>query len=720
MNTLERHRAGLGYNYTNSPRYWEPFKTRMKLRSKWLALIRELNFNPVPSLLGFRADATRQFGAFRPRNVGGPKGVLQETYDKFFTFDRLYNLRWDLTRSINVDFSAINRAWVDEDTGRLDKQEKQKMWNNFWDGGRTITYQQSANLTYVLPTSKIPFLDWTVLRVGYVGTYNWLGASLLARNLGNTLSNGNQKVASAELDLTRLYMKSRWLRAVNEDAPPVPDVQQPAAQPDTTGRKPKRDPNAPIELSKGLKFAGKIVMSLKSVSINYTEGANSTIYGYTDSTHILGMSFKTWEPGFGYVFGHQPDTNFVNKLADKGLITRDPNFNFQNRQDYTQRFSLKAQFMPVQDLTIDVNVDKSFGKTYSELYKDTLGTGNTFARLNPYTAGSFSVSYISYKTLFEKVESNEVSETFIKFQDFRKIISQRLAAKNPYADKTPGPEGYYPGYGKYSQEVVLPAFIAAYTGKDPHVVTLFKNENPDIRSNPFSGILPKPNWRITYTGLTRIPAMEKIFTSFTISHGYNSTLSMNSFNSALFFRDPFRFNEPQFIDTLTGNYIPFFLVPNISISEQFSPLIDIDMQFTNQVNARFEYKKSRQLSLSLIDFQLSEARSTEFSVGAGYRKRGLFSWIKWKGKPLDNDAAFQLDFSVRDDATSNSRLDQTQSLPTAGQKVVFINPSIDYVISNRVNIKFYFEQRRVIPKISTAPPITNTRAGMQITISLAQ
>jgi cell surface protein SprA len=214
--------------------------------------------------------------------------------------------------------------------------------------------------------------------------------------------------------------------------------------------------------------------------------------------------------------------------------------------------------------------------------------------------------------------------------------------------------------------------------------------------------------------------MEKIFTSFTITHGYNSTLSMNRFESALLFQDPFRFNYPQFIDTLTGNYVPYFLIPNISISEQFAPMIDLDMQFTNQLNARFEYKKSRQLSLSLIDFQLSEARSTEFTIGGGFRKKGAFSFIRWKGKPLENDASFRLDLSLRDDATANSRLDQLQALPTAGQKVITINPSIDYVISNRVNIKFYFEQRRVEPKISTAPPITNTRAGVQIRLALTQ
>src|SRR4029078_3180049 len=127
----------------------------------------------------------------------------------------------------------------------------------------------------------------------------------------------------------------------------------------------------------------------------------------------------------------------------------------------------------------------------------------------------------------------------------------------------------------------------------------------------------------------------------------------------------------------------------------------------------FEYRKSRQLSLSLVDFQVSEARSTEFTVGAGWRKRGFPLPFKIKlpgkkgaaSKKLENDINFRLDFSVRDDATSNSRLDQDASLPTAGQKVITISPSIDYVLNNRLNIKLYFYQRRTDPKVSTSTPI---------------
>ncbi len=723
-NELIRHRAGIGYNYSAAPKYWEPMKNVFKSKSPWLSLIRDFNLNPVPSLLGFRADLNRQFGGYRPRNVGGPKGGLPETYDKFFTFDRIYNLRWDLTKSINIDYSATNKSWIDEDSGRLDKVERKKMWDNVWKGGRTIFYDQKSNVTYTFPLSKIPALDWTSLRFGYNATYNWLGASLIARNLGNTLANTQQVNLTGELDFTKLYNKSRFFRAVEDDAPPPPP-QPEANKTDTTGKKKKKDKTQPLVLSPAVKFAGRIITAFKRVSLNYSENSATTLYGYTDSTKHMGMNFKSNAPGLGFVFGQQPDTNFVNNLAKRGLLTGDSTFNYLNKQDFNQKLGINAQLIPIRDLTIDVNLDKSFGKSYSELYKDTAGYSGKFDRLSPYAMGSFSISYISYKTLFEDIKSNEVSETFKIFETNRIIISERMAKLNRYSQDINGnpiktSDGYYKGYGKYAQDVLLPAFIAAYTGKDPNSIALVEQGNPNTRNNPFKGYLPRPNWRLTYNGLTRLKGMEKIFTSFTISHAYNSTLSMNSYNSSLLFEDPLRISYPGFVDTLTGNFIPFFLVPNITISERFEPFFDVDMQFTNQLTARFEYKKSRILSLSLIDFQLSENRTTEYVFGAGWRKRGVFAFLKWKGKPLDNDAAFRLDFSIRDDATANSRLDQSTSLPTAGQKVVFINPSIDYVISNRVNIKFYFEQRRVEPKISTAPPITNTRAGMQIRISLAQ
>lgn len=372
-NELTRHRAGLGYNYTATPKYWEPAKRLIKSKSKWFTFIKDFNLNPVPSLLGFRADVNRQFGAFRPRSVGTPKGLIPETYDKFFTFDRYYNLRWDLTRSFNVDFTAINRAWVDEDTGRLDQQEKKRVWENFWKGGRNIAYNQKANFTYTLPTSKFPFLDWTTVRASYVATYDWLAASLIARSLGNTLSNSQVKSLNAEFHFDKLYAKSRLLRALDDEAavqPPQPPPQPPNPA-DTTAKKKRRDRSQPPQLSGLAKAAGRILTSLKQMSIQYSENASATIYGYTDSTQALGMNWRTKAPGLGFIFGSQPDTNFINNMAKKGWLSADSLFNYQNRQDYQQRLTITAQLIPVRDLTIDLNLDKTFGKMYSELYKDT-------------------------------------------------------------------------------------------------------------------------------------------------------------------------------------------------------------------------------------------------------------------------------------------------------------------------------------------------------------
>jgi cell surface protein SprA len=273
-------------------------------------------------------------------------------------------------------------------------------------------------------------------------------------------------------------------------------------------------------------------------------------------------------------------------------------------------------------------------------------------------------------------------------------------------------DGYAKGYGRYSQDVLLPAFIAAYSGADPSKISLLQQSNPTIRANPFGGFLPKPNWRLTYFGLTKIESISKIFSNISVTHGYNGNLSMNSYNSALLYSDPFRFNAPGFIDTVSGNFVPFFLVPNITMRESFEPLIGIDLTTNSQMNIRFEYKKSRQLSLSLIDYQLSETRSTEWNFGFSWRKSGLklpFAIPFTKGnRKLENDVNFRIDLAMRDMAMSNSRLDQSNAYGTGGQKEITIQPSIDYVVNKRVSMKFFFDQRRVTPYISTSAPITNT------------
>jgi cell surface protein SprA len=770
---LRRTRGAIGYTYAPQGLPFEPFSKMIKSSSKWLALIRDINFNFAPSQISFKADLFRQFGATQVRTVGGGPYKIPETYNKYFTFDRYYILQWNLTRSIAIDYSATNLARIDEPFGRIDtEQKKDSVRKNVFKGGRNTNYFQELTVSYNVPTAKFPLLDWTSLRASYNTKYNWLAGSLLARtpeiNLGHTLGNTQTRTINGELKFEELYNKWRFLRAVNSNAPKPPNTNPDGSKKDnsakndkdkgknkkddgnvklpdnnsqnpadttSTGKKKKKqkekkvktpkDPNQLPEIAGIPKFFLRLATSLKRASIQYTEDFGTTLPGYMDSTQYVGQNWKSGEPGFDFIFGYQPDTNWINRFGAKGLITRDSLLNEMIRQRYSQRLNITAQVSPFRDFNIDINLDKTYEKQYSELYKDTSGSAG-LTRLNPYAMGSFSVSYIAFQSLFTKFDPNITSETFREFESNRAILSKRLAGLNNYQGGVIDPTDplYYKGYGRYAQDVIIPSFIAAYTGKDPNTVTLVKNSNPNLRSNPFSGILPKPNWTLTYNGLSRLPLFEKIFTNFSIRHGYHSTFSMNTFNTALLFQDPFRVGYPFFQDTLTGNYIPYFLVPNLTIIEAFDPLIELDMTFTNQLSVRFEYRKSRQLSLSLVDYQLAENRSTEVTFGLNWRQKGVPIIkripIGKNGMKLDNDVTFRLDFSLRDDATSNSKLDQNTSFGTAGQKVIRIAPSIDYILNNRVSLKLYFDQTRNIPKISNAFPITNTRGGLQVRVSLAQ
>jgi cell surface protein SprA len=746
-NNVTRQRGNIGYNFTTQPAYIEPFK-KLKLFKKtkthWFDLIKDFNFNLTPSQISVRADITRQFGVSRVRSIGtGTEYSIPETYNKYFTFERDYIFRWNLTRSLNFNLNATNQSRIDEPYGRIDdKAKRDSVWGNFLKGGRNTMYNQSTNFTYTLPTNKFPILDFTTINLKYQATYNWIGASLLAVSLGNVLENSQQEEATAQLDFTRIYNKFKFLRAIEQPRPKSKDNSNDyTTKTDTVFHSVMRDglkikeikrlkikeiPNPKLMPDVGTlgRVLGKLLTSVKQVNFSYSDNANTRLPGYTDSTRFVGQDWNSMEPGLGFILGQQPDQAWLDRAAAKGLISKDSTLSDLFQQAYNQRLTLTAQLQPVKDLNITLSASKSFNKNYSELFKDTTGTGNDFAHLSPYAGGGFDVSYTSYKTLFTKFDPNRVSETFLTFQNYRVNISQRLGKMNPNSGVVqPGQYAY--GYNLYATDVLIPAFIAAYSGQDPNKVGLIKETNPNIKSNPFSSFLPEPNWKLDYTGLAKLPGFNKIFTSFTLSHAYSGDLSMNGFTSALIYES--RYDYPSFYDSSARSFVPYFLIPNVTIQEQFAPVVGVDMTLKNQMQFKFDYNKQRTLSLSLIDYQLSETRSTSITFGMGYRKKGLNLPIKKLPKflskkgssKLDNEINFRCDFKILDNVTANSTLDQMNNYATSGSKEITFSPTLDYYLNSKVNVKFYYDRRRVIPYISSSAPITTTRAGVTIRISLA-
>ncbi len=769
-NSITRQQGGFGYTFNGQDHYYYPFRNLFKNKSPWLALLRDFNINPIPSLMSFRVNIDRQMGVYRPRSIilSGSNYVTlptDTTYDKYFLMDRYYNLRWQLSKSLNLDYSAINNSVIDEPYGALDtKAKRDSVWKNFWKGGRTITFQQRSVLSYNLPLDKLPLTDWIKAQYNFSTSYNWIAANLLARDLGNIIENGRQGTLQADIDFTRLYNKSAFLRKANEDAGSSQNINMPNGNipkdavpkgiSDTAhmqlpprdsvvhglrgaekrlalkkwrelrrairrAQKAERAILKQYQVNGFVKTGAQILTLIKHVNIQYNSGYNSRVPGVMSSPDNFGNNWKTNSPGLGYaLFGKQPTSAWMDNMASKGLLSKDSLFNQVFTQSYTQTINITAQLQPLKNLNIDITIQKSFSQQYNELFKDTVGNG-TFLHLSPYAAGGFNMSYISLKTMFSKHNQNEASQLFQNFSNFRSVISKRLGALNPYSQGSTG--NYANGYGQYAQDVLIPAFIAAYSGKDPNSIPLVEESFKSVKTNPLGKMFPLPNWRVTYSGLTNIPALASVFSNITFSHAYNGNLGMNSFTSALNYYDPLHLSTPGFINPTTGNFIPFYMIPNITITEAFQPLIGLDMTTTSQNNIRFQYAKSRTLSLSLTDYQVSEVNSTQFTIGGSWRKRNAnLTFLPGSGKARQgNDLNVSLDLAFRNDLQYNSVLDQSSSYSTGGQKVISISPSIDYILNNRINLKLYFDQQRVIPYISTTSPMTTTSAGVQIRVSLA-
>lgn len=815
---LDEHQASLGYAYIIKPKSIEPFKKLIPQKRKYYQLIRDFNFNLLPANVNFRNTLQRTIGETKVRNIDEGPYPIDPTFFKFFTWNRTYNLRWDFTKSISIDYSANNMSRVDEPYGKIDNQQKKDtFWNNVKRLGRNTGYNQTLNANYNIPLNKFPLLDWTTLRASYASTYNWTAASLLAKELGNIQGNTQTKQINGELNFAQLYNKSKYLKAINNPKPNTPgkgnisnktnndkkgstgsggsgrdrenmkDPSKDRNTPDdlklkerdlTKTKENEKDqknekndekvlnnnPNAVIKTAKeqdlarrdsiakaraaeiakkkkdaklakqqrrnnpnppdGIRAVGRLMMMLRRANFSYMENTGTILPGYLDSTQFLGNNFRNGNSNIPFSFGYQPGRDWLQNLGDQNMLTRDSIFNANFQQQYSQTFNATVNLEPFRDFKVDLTWNKTFNKAFSTLYKDTLGGGNEYAYLNPYETGGFSISYIAMKTMFQKSnKTDNLTKAFYDFENNRKIISERLGTINPYTGGVNAPEDeeYKKGYTRYAQDVLIPAFLAAYTGKDPKSFPLVNNESSNIRSNPFKNIFPLPNWRLNYNGLSRLKLFKNIFQNFTLTHSYNGTLSMNSFVSALMYRDVYNLGYPSFIDSVSNNYVPYFMVPNMTITEAFGPLLGIDATFKNSLNFRVEYKKARTLSMSLIDFQLSETKSKEITLGGGYRIKNFTINTPYFGlNKYKSDVNIRMDFGIRDDITSISRLDQRVNRATRGQKVITVSPSIDYILTQNVTLRFFYDRRQSIPYVSNAFPITTSRGGLMIRFLLGQ
>lgn len=716
--TQKTWRGGLGYNWQTTPESVTPFSSVGFLSNNAFRIIRDFNFAYMPRLVSFRTTVDRRYAESLMRDKSQYQIILQPNFVKTFSWDRIYDLRWDLTRALKLEFQATNNARIDEPPGRVNRSEenyamvRDSILQNIRSLGRTTFYNHRTNLTYNIPINKLPLLDWVTANAGYTANFDWQTAPLSAQQLGNTIENANTKRLNMNANFVNLYNKVGFLRTINQKGNTRAPQRAPQ-RPQQRGQQEEEEPEEEERVNYAKILAEgfvRILMGVRNFSVNYSESNGTRLPGFTQSPEALGMDWNFNQPGYGspglgFVFGSQQDIR--DNAITYGWLTQDTLLNQAYINNYTQNISARSQFEPLPNLKVEFTALRNFARSRSEYFKaDAAGNFDSFS---PQTTGNFSISFFSIATAFEATDSTYRSQAFEDFKENRLIIAQRLDRNNPNSFNELDSVGFPLGYGATSQEVLIPAFMAAYAGWDPS----------RSKMNPFLNI-PMPNWRLTYDGLSKIEALKEYFQTITIAHGYRNTFTIGSYRNLARYGESE--NHPGFpaeIDNV-GNFISEYEIGQVTINEQFSPLISFDMTWVNSLMTRFEYRSSRNIGLSFANNQITDVKSREIIIGTGYRFKDLAFNMAQGGNTqrIQSDLVLRFDMSFRRNMTVLRKIVEEQNIISSGQNAIGINFSADYQVSPRVNMRLFYDRNVTNPFISNQFKTANTHAGFSFRFML--
>ena len=730
------------------------------------------------------------------------------SFAKEFLWNRDFALRWDLTKNLRMNFTSATHAEIEEPYGVVNKdlypdqyqQWKDSVKQSLLSLGRPMDYQQTFDVDFKLPLKQFPVTDWITADASYAATYNWNRGLALTdgTEMGNTVSNQRNISLNGRFNLEQLYNKVPYLKKVNRRfsasyRKPVATKKKPKRyskliqlKADTTvnvthnlnNRRPKvtaqhwgtryplrykvvnantirietRD-TAQIQLNilpgpdpednkwyKLSQYVARLAMSVRNFSVSYRTTYAMTLPGFLPEVgDLLGQrrtSAAGMTPGLDFAFGLTGD-GYIQRAYDNGWLLANDSVVTPATTNAQEDFQLRLTLEPVRDLKIDLNAQRTRNRSREIQFM--------FDGMPQTQSGSFTMTIISMGSAFErhKAGNGYYSRAFDRFLNNLDVVQRRVEARYAGAIYPAGSslagQTFDPANGtvsRYSPDVMIPAFLAAYTGRDARTTAL------DL----FPGLLSMlPNWSVTYSGLAKLDWFKKHFRSFNINHAYRSTYSVGSYNtytSFMSYMGDLGFTE----DVQTGNPIPSscYDISNVSINEQFSPLLGVDMTFNNGITAKAEYRKTRVLNLSMTAAQIVETSSSDFVIGLGYKITNfkLFGGGGSKSRSskdgdsksnsknnsksgrsssFSSDLTLRADFSLRNQSALARDIQQAFTQATTGNRAMQISVTADYALSRLLTLRLYYERQQNTPLVSSSSyPVTNSDFGITLKFSLTR
>lgn len=480
-------------------------------------------------------------------------------------------------------------------------------------------------------------------------------------------------------------------------------------------------------------YSARVLMMVKNGSVSYLNADGTALPGflpepsffgggdYTNTEVGLGNVATSFAPGLPFLLGWQ-DEDFAKKAAEKGWITADSTLNSPYIMTHREEWNFRLNLEPINSFKIDLSAKRALAENSSEYYlyqQDAKG----FVMANKNVSGNFSMSVNTWKTAFSDMGEAGVqpSEAYTALLENRKVIAQRLAAQrvaNIGADYDPeavdATTGFPVGYGASSQAVLIPAFIAAYTGQSPDKVSL----------SPFPSLrYMSPNWNVSYNGnVSKIPGVNKVMKTVAISHAYQSTYNVGAYQTNLNFDDAAYGDGFSYVMDANNNFVPNYSMSAVNISEVLNPLINMNITWLNDLSTSLGMSRTRNMTLSFTNSQLTEVVSQSFNLGVGYKfpRMDLFIKTNGKQKSFSNDLNLRCDLKIMKNKTVLRKLEEADDQLTAGQRMMTLKTSADYALSDRFQLRLYYDRAINTPYTSNAFPTSTTNFGMTFRFTLMQ
>ena len=467
----------------------------------------------------------------------------------------------------------------------------------------------------------------------------------------------------------------------------------------------------------------RFLMMPKSASFRWRSGHSLNLPLFSPNVgNVFGQSLShgPMSPGLDFAFGFY-DKDYVNKAMDRGWLITNSDQISPALWTNSKEFNFELNLEPIKGLKIVLTSNLTDSRTEQMQFM--------YAGMPTSYTGSYMRTHVAIMSAMKnsKAENGYASESFNRFLEYIPQIANRVEAayngsvypSTGFLEDSPlAGTMYNPGEGTVSatsSDVLIPAFLAAYSGTDPNKISL----------RHFEGLnAMRPNWKITYDGLVKLGNLQKIFKNFTLTHAYQCTYSIGSYSSFMNWVSigddmGFTLNEQ------TGLPVPSspFNITSVAITEKFAPLIGAKVTLQNDVTFNAEYRDSRTLNLNTSAGQVVETTSKQFSVGAGYKIANFNKILKIGSKQggVSNDLSLNLDLAFSNNQSLIRRIETAYTQATNGTQTFSVNFMANYILSKRITLSAFFDHQVNTPLVSSsAYPTSNSNYGVAVNVSLAR